>query len=351
MRRWWWLRLNPHPRPPGQKLFYLSPRSGERSAQSAGWGADAFGNALGNSIVGAARRYEENTAKYVRALDEAVAQGKLSPSDAARMKAGEVSLLAKWVGDNSSDVKTVIGLPEAPKEGEDRFAALRELYDPATGEIREGKHEEFFKLVKERELDLTVSVQGINTGPSGYDDAQNIAAINNDVVVGVINPTEGFVRDIVQSALQIFTGFEDPLSVQVRTEITNALRYDSDGHVTVVGHSQGTIVTINVLSRLSDEQRANIDYVSVATATPWAPSGLNSYRGFINPADVVPWVTSGLATARVDLYSWLFDSYKNYDVTLTSFWKGGISPDFANHSFTNYLKESDVIRALKVPGG
>ncbi|MDZ4387533.1 MAG: hypothetical protein U0998_10140 [Moraxellaceae bacterium] len=305
--------------------------------------ADAFGNALGNSIV-AKMRSNKNIEIFQDNISKAEKDGAITPSEASVLRANSSSpqarsILERLLGDSAKDVSTFISIPES---SDGRYEGIERYFDGKTGRLLEDTRSDFFEFIEKQRIDLTVSVAGITTGlEGGTANAIAIANASNTLVLGVNNPTVGVIFDLLQSAGQVVTNFEDPLSREVRRTVTEALSADRNGKLTVIGHSQGTIVTSNVLRSLHMDQRANIDYVSVATATPFVPSGLNSYKGFINPFDVVPLVTGGMTTQRVNHYSTIFDSYKNYSVTSTWFLEGN------NHGFDLYIKNKDVIDALK----
>jgi hypothetical protein len=94
-------------------------------------------------------------------------------------------------------------------------------------------------------------VNGIATNlATAVRNAQCLQRIFGRPVTIIYNPTQGFVEDLAESALQKFTNINTEVVARAFLAISEALLNPHVKHVRVVGHSQGTIILGDVLDLL-----------------------------------------------------------------------------------------------------
>lgn len=187
-------------------------------------------------------------------------------------------------------------------------------------------------------------VNGIQTDLAAQQTSlQLIANQTGANVVGIHNATEGFVKDVAQSALDKANLGRNPAVDTLADAIYNGVKQGQP--VNIIAHSQGGIITSravgNALNRLREDglsasqARQQLSrYVNIETfggAAKTYPSGPN-YRHFVNTADPVPDLL-GKGTSLFDRNTTRF--FDN---------RAGLDPRrvFDNHSLDNvYLSHID----------
>ena len=321
--------------------------------------ADGFGNSIGNSIVDEMKyngREDVRLNNAITRLNNRVAVDFIKPAERDALlnnpnvssksiedalndntrKLNADGILANLLGDEADKVRTSTLLPP------DKMKAFVEagLYDATSGNIKAGMEKGFWAMAQEMNLQRAVSVNGIL---NSYADAQGlgkeVAQMSGKIVTQVYNPTSSAVMDVLQTAGEIIQGFKDPTYAKLNSTITEALAFNRTGNknatLTVLGHSQGSVLANDVVGNIAVSDRKSIDLVNLATATPYVPSGLHSYRGFVNLIDPIPYLTGGISTLATAQFR------SNYSVTALLF----PGPAF-DHGVAGYLQEPTVYNKL-----
>jgi hypothetical protein len=224
-------------------------------------------------------------------------------------------LFEKLLGDASDKVKVSTALPPDTLEAFKK-AGLYTVDANGIGNIAQGKEKAFWDFAKESGLERAVTVNGVwNSEKDGYALGERTSQMSGKIVTHIYNPTEGKLADVLQSAAEILApviDFKDSTMRALAGEINSAVAYNKllgkdGGNTIVLGHSQGTIIANDVIGGLTADARKHIDLINVATATPYVPSGLHSYKGFINVTDPVSIMTGGFTTLLTAQWG---DNYK-----------------------------------------
>jgi hypothetical protein len=106
-----------------------------------------------------------------------------------------------------------------------------------------------FATIAAREgADRWYFINGISTSQElALRNAQRLSQLFRRDFITIYNPTQGFVRDLVESALQKFTNVNTETVARAFVELADALSNPAVAKVRVVAHSQGTIVMGDVL--------------------------------------------------------------------------------------------------------
>jgi hypothetical protein len=143
-------------------------------------------------------------------------------------------------------------------------------------------------------------INGISTSRElAQQNARALRAIFAHEITTIHNPTQGFVHDLVEAALQKLTNINTEPVARAFVEIVEALLNDSVEKVVVLAHSQGTIVTgdvldliycgvdLNYLNRTNMNDRDLEEFLAVSHGTVPAYLVKSRFEGLKGKANLV----------------------------------------------------------------
>ncbi len=127
---------------------------------------------------------------------------------------------------------------------------------------------------------------------SGIKQTDEISRLNGGVqVVYFFNPSQGFICDLIQSAL-LKGGIKTKYEVMSATFMHQKLKQDPTHEFSITVHSQGCTRLNNIGNLLQEHERQRISVEAYGPATIIQEGKFKSVDNYISVFDCVPWTSA-----------------------------------------------------------